>query len=46
MGERGTHVKVPIELGRGSWIVRVALNAIKGSESFGADCDFQLDIGE
>jgi hypothetical protein len=39
-------VTVPVELGRGSWVVRVALNATKDGERFGAHYDLPLVIGE
>jgi hypothetical protein len=42
----GLHVTIPVELGRGSWIVRVALNASKGGATFGAYYDLALVIGE
>jgi hypothetical protein len=42
----GPQITVPIELGRGSWIVRVALNASRNGETFGAFYDLPLVIGE
>jgi hypothetical protein len=37
-------ITIPVELGRGSWIIRVALNATRGGETFGAYYDFLLTI--
>jgi hypothetical protein len=42
----GPQVTAPVDLGRGSWIIRVALNASRGDESFGAYYDLPLIIGE
>lgn len=42
----GSTINVPVELGRGSWIVRVALNASKEGETFGAYYDLPLVVGE
>ena len=39
-------VTMPVDLGRGSWIVRVALNASRNGETFGAYYDLPLVIGE
>lgn len=39
-------VTIPVDLGRGSWIVRVALNASRNGETFGAYYDLPLVIGE
>jgi len=40
----GPQITVPVDLGRGSWIIRVALNATKDSGSFGAYYDLALVI--
>jgi hypothetical protein len=40
----GSSVTIPVDLGRGSWIIRVALNASKGGETFGAYYDLPLVI--
>lgn len=42
----GPTITVPVELGRGTWIVRVALNASKDGQTFGAYYDLPLVIGE
>jgi hypothetical protein len=42
----GGEVTIPVDLGRGSWIVRVALNASKDGQTFGAYYDLPLVIGE
>lgn len=42
----GSEITVPVDLGRGTWIVRVSLNAHKGGESFGAYYDLPLVIDE
>ncbi|MGH2474378.1 MAG: hypothetical protein ACRDIL_03870 [Candidatus Limnocylindrales bacterium] len=40
----GSEVTVPVELGRGSWILRVTLNATRNGETFGAHYDFPIII--
>jgi hypothetical protein len=42
----GPTITVPVELGRGSWIVRVALNASRDGLTFGAYYDLPLVIGD
>lgn len=42
----GREVTIPVDLGRGSWVVRVALNATRNGETFGAYYDLPLVIGE
>jgi hypothetical protein len=42
----GPEVTIPVELGRGSWIVRVALNATRDGDTFGAYYDLPLFVGE
>jgi len=42
----GPLITVPINLGRGSWIIRVSLNASRGDETFGAYYDLPLVVGE
>jgi hypothetical protein len=40
----GPLITIPVDLGRGSWIVRVALNASKDGDTFGAHYDLPLVI--
>jgi hypothetical protein len=42
----GSEVTVPIELGRGSWILRVVLNATSDGETYSAHYDLPLVITE
>jgi hypothetical protein len=42
----GAQVTVPVQLGRGSWIIRVTLNATRGGVGFGAYYDLPLIVGE
>ncbi len=44
VGTGGATVTIPVDLGRGSWIVRVALTGTKGSETFGAYYDVPIVI--
>lgn len=46
VGNGGPEVTIPVELGRGSWIVRVALNASKDGATFGAYYDLPLVIAD
>jgi hypothetical protein len=42
----GPQVTLPIDLGRGSWILRVSLNASRGDATFGASYDLPLVVGD
>lgn len=39
-------VTLPIDLGRGSWILRISLNATRGEATFGAHYDLPLIVGD